>query len=280
MDLSTTTVLANSGSGSSNLKLDTKSLTWRSTGATQGTIILDFGSPRSVGGLILAFTNLTSTSTIKLVGYNAPNTPSITGNVLTTGIPTVFNTTTLAAPWADLNLPNWGTNPATSSNYSYGGGVYGRVWNSITTPVRYLGIEINNVGSTASYIDISRIIVGSYWSPAYNTEYGIESGISDLSEHMRTDSGDLLTKRGPRFRTLKFNLQWLKSSDRKEVTKIFLGNGIAKPIFISLFPDSTGDEEDFHREDIHQMYGKLSQIPGVSYKYYEFYGTNLEVEEV
>lgn len=288
IDLSTTTITASStqnGTSLNNLKQDTKSAVWRSTSSTQASFILDFGTQKTLGGLVLAFSNLAgSGATIRLVGYNASNTPSFTGNVLTTGIPSSFNTGPVSCcPWNNLNLPTWGTNPAGSSNYSYGGGTYARAWlnsTQATTPVRYLGIEISDPTNTAGFIEISRMIVGDYWSPTYNTGYDIESGIKDLSEHLRTEGGDLITKRGPRFRTLNFDLKWLKGSDRKEMTKIFLGNGISKPLFVSLFPDSTGVDEDFHREGIHQIYGKMVQIPGVSYTSYEIYSTNIGLEEV
>jgi hypothetical protein len=108
----------------------------------------------------------------------------------------------------------------------------------------------------------------------------MSAGIKDLSEHVRTEGGDLLTRRGPRFRTLNFDLQWLSSSDRKEMTKILLGNGMPKPIFVSLFPDSTGTDEDYQREGVHQVYGKMIQIPGVSYTNYDIYSTTIELEEV
>lgn len=284
MDLSTTTVFASNFTNTANLKLDTKSLVSRSNSANQSSLILDFGSQKTVGGVVLAFTNLASSSaTIKLVGYNV--TPSISGtSLVTAGVTTAFNTGAVACcPWNNLALPAWGTNPAGSSNYSYGGGTYARSWLTeaqAAIPVRYLGIEITDSGNTAGYIEVSRIITGPYWSPAYNTGYGIEAGIKDLSEHVRTESGDLLTRRGPRFKTLNFNLEWMKGSDRKEMTKILLGNGMPKPLFVSLFPDSTGTDEDYQREGIHQIYGKMTTVPGVSYTSYEIYSTNMELEEV
>lgn len=288
VDLSTTTVTASSTAGTtslSNLKSDTKSLVWRSTTGTQASLIIDFGSQKTVGGVVLAFCNLpSSTATIKLVGYNAPNTPSFTGSALTTSVTAAFNTGALACcPWNNLSLPVWGTNPAGSSNYSYGGGTYARNWLSTTqaaTAIRYLGVEISDSSNTAGYIEVSRLITGPYWSPIYNTGYGMEAGIRDLSEHIRTESGDLLTRRGPRYRTLNFGLQWMNADDRKNMTKIFLGNGTPKPLFVSLFPDSTGTDEDYQREGVHQIYGKMMQAPGITYTNYDIYSTNLELEEV
>lgn len=289
VDLSTTTITASSSqsasTGVSNLKLDTKSLVWRSGTADVASLIVDLGSAKQVGGIILAFTNLMgSNATMKITGYSSANVPSFTGATLTTGIPTLFNTGNIACcPWNSLNLPTWGSNPALSSNYSYGGGTNARVWlteqQQLLSP-RYLGIEISDTTNTASYLEVSRLIVGKYWSPVYNTEYGVEAGIQDLSQHERTESGDLLTKIGPRFKTLKFNLNYLHQTDRKELTRILLGNGLPKPVFASIFPDSTGDDIDYQREGLHQIYGKFSSVPGISYSYYELYSTSLELEEV
>lgn len=286
IDLSTTSISTSSlasGYSVSNLKSDIKSLTWRSTTSTKASIILDFGSQKTVGGIVLAFSNLTSTTpTMKIIGHNSAL--SFNASALTVPTSPAFNTGDVSCClWNSLNLPQWGTDPVGSSNYSYGGGTYARVWLNSTqaaTPVRYLGIEISDPGNTSGYIEVSRLIAGSYWSPKYNTGYGMQAGIKDLSEHIRTDGGDLLTKRGPRVKTLNFDLQWLAGSDRKEMTKLLLGNGMPKPLFISLFPDSTDTDDDYQREGIHQIYGKMVQVPGVSYTNYEIYSTSIELEEV
>ena len=137
-------------------------------------------------------------------------------------------------------------------------------------------------GETNIYIEASRLIVGKYWSPKYNTDYGLSNTIKDLSTHDRTDAGDLITKRGPRFSSLNFDLKWLDQSDRIQLTKILLGNGLPKPIFISLFPDNTdtGLVIDYEKERAHQCYGKLTQVPGVQYSTLDMYSTQIEIEEV
>jgi hypothetical protein len=270
-----------SGSTTNNLKLDTKSKVWKS-GAGTASLKMNLGG-KKVGGVILAFSNLISSSaTIRVVAY--PSEPAFNGNQLP--LPPsqaiTYNTGLISCcPWNNLALASWGTNPAGSSNYSYGGGTYARVWipeEHINTPVQWLGIQITDVGN--ANIEVSRLIVGPYWSPRFNTEYGISAGIEDMSEHSRTESGDLITRRGPRYKTLNFGLQYLHQADRKEMTRIFMGNGISKPIFVSIFPDSTGDDVDYQREGLHQIYGKMKQIPGISYDYYEMYATSMELEEV
>ena len=132
----------------------------------------------------------------------------------------------------------------------------------------------------SKYIEASRLIVGKYWSPKYNTGYGMNATIGDLSTHERTESGDLVTQRGPRFSKISFNLDWLEQSDRKELSKILLGNGLPKPLFISLFPDNGSTSAQAEMERAHHIYGTLMQITGINYAMLDTYSTQLELEEV
>lgn len=132
------------------------------------------------------------------------------------------------------------------------------------------------------YIEASRVVCGQYWTPKYNTQYGLTSTIKDLSTHERTESGDLVSKRGPRYNHLTFDLKWLDQVDRVDVTKLFLGNGLPKPMFVSLFPDNTssGLAIDYEKERAHQIYAKMMQVPGVQYSTLDMYSMQLELEEV
>jgi hypothetical protein len=297
VDLSTTTITSSSNQTASttvsNLRTDTKSLVWRTVPTTSsgtqvyGNLIVDLGSTKTVGGVVLAFTNLNSnTATIRVRGYaTAPihagdlvNTPDVLGT-------SIYDTGNVqCCPWNSLSLPSWGTNPVNSSNYSYGGGTYARVWfpSSSAIGVRYLSIQIIDNYATSGvgrFIEVSRLIIGSYWSPKYNTSFGMTSGIKDLSEHIRTESGDLLTVRGPRYQSLSFDMNWLDTSDRIDMTKILLGNGMSRPVLVSLFPDET-TTSGFERERSHQIYGKIVEVPGISYIHPDIYSVALEIEEV
>jgi hypothetical protein len=66
------------------------------------------------------------------------------------------------------------------------------------------------------------------------------------------------------------------------MTKLLIGSGISKPVFISLFPDNTdtGLAVDYEKERAHQCYGKMTQIPGVNYSTLDMYSTQIEIEEV
>lgn len=300
-DLAATTITASSTQSSSttisNLKADTKSLVWRTSpttvGSTQvkGNLIVDLGSAKAISGVVLAFTNLnSSTATIRVRGYNvAPahgstvgsdqiNYPAINASVSNT----VFDTdAVLCCPWNTMGISDWGTNPVGSSNYSYGGGTYARVWFNSST-VRYLSVEITDNYTTSAagrYIEVSRLIVGSYWTPKYNLAYGVSAGIKDMSEHVRTESGDLLTARGPKYQCINFNLEWLSLSDRQEMSKILIMNGISRPLLVSLFPEGASVEE-YERERAHQIYGKLTQLSQLTYNNPFMYSIPLDIEEV
>lgn len=299
-DLPTTTITASSSQAATpvgNLKKDQKGLVWRSalSGSTSNvTAVLqvDLGTAQTVHSVVLPFTNLnSSTATIEVSGYSAPATYSIieaTGAVTFSGGTAVTNYTQsgTCSPWNSLELSTWGTSPPGANTYAYGGGTCARLWFNSTLralQARYLYIIIKDnytAAATGRYIEASRLIIGKYWSPKYNTGYGMQSTIQDLSTHERTESGDLTTQRGPRFSKLNFDLTWLEQIDRRELSRILLGNGLPKPLFVSLFPDNGTTVVQAEMERAHQIYGKLMQVPGISYSMLDTYSTQLELEEV
>lgn len=270
VDLTTTTITASTTGGSTstaNLKKDTKSLVWRSaSGSTQATITVTLATPTIIGGVALPFCNLTSTATIRVYGYSGATLKFDTGNVY-------------ACPYQQLGLWNWGSLPLGVNAYSYGGGTYGRCWipASVQTGCTSLDITITDSANTSGYIELSRLVVGSYWSPAHNTSFGLSATTKDLSSHQRTESGDLITNRGIKFNSLNFDLNWLTPADRLDFNRIVKGNGLPKPLFISLFPDNSSDWE---KEQAHQIYGKLSQLSAIQHPIFDTYSTQLEIEGI
>lgn len=299
-DLSTTIITASSAQAAtpvSNLTKDQKGLVWRSAAntlsVTTATAVLsvDLSTAQSISSIILPYTNLnSSTATIEIRGYSAPASVTINaaGTVTFTGGTAVagYSQSDACCPWNTLALSAWGTNPVISNTYAYGGGTCARLWLNSTLQAlsaQYLYIIIRDSYATAAtnrYIEASRLIIGKYWSPKYNTGYGMSTTQQDLSTHERTESGDLVTQRGPRFNKLNFDLNFLDQTDRKELTRIMLGNGLPKPLFISLFPDNGTTSAQAEMERAHQIYGKLMQVPGISYSMFDTYSTQLELEEV
>lgn len=250
-------------------------------------LMATFSSARTVGAVILPFTNLTKTATITVKGYTGTNNntyPSIGSGVTsptitTSGCTQVFAVTNvLCSPWSLSGSWSWSGSGTGVNSFSYGGGNYARVYIPLAQQAACtsITIEISDQYNTDRYIEASRLIIGSYWSPEYNTNYGLSAGITDLSLNERSESGNLVTNRGPKFSTLNFDLGYMTANDRNNLFSILRGSGISKPIFVSLFPDDAEPE----KERDYQIYGKLSDLSPVTNSTLSFYSSNIQLEEI
>jgi hypothetical protein len=267
--LTASTTLNTSTTPVTSLASDIKGKVWKSAGAASAaaaTISAVFSVATTVGGIIIPFCNFTSSATFTVNLFSAAN---FTGSI--TAI-----TATTCCPYQTLNLWNWASNPSGASAYAYGGGTYARLWIP-SQPTNVLSMQIIITDSTNTYnFEASRLIIGPYWSPTYNTTYGLSVTMKDFTTSERTEAGDLVSNRGPRANSMSFTLPLLNAVDRKELNKIMRGNGSAKPLFISLFPSDT----DIDREGMHQIYGKLSQLPAIAYPILDYYSTQIDIEEI
>lgn len=303
LDLSTTTITASSSGASTpttNLALDSKSRVWRSasngitntdgsgTYTVKANLVVSFptnyqgvaGGTTIIGGVIFPFCNLSSNATVRVRGFTGTLPTPGSGATPTAGVngTLVFDTGVISAcPYQNFGLWNWGSIPLGVNSYSYGGGTYARAWIPTPGACSSLLIEFIDTACSSNYIEISRIVAGSYWSPKYNTSFGLSTGSQDLSQHSRSESGDLITNRGVRYRNMKFDLNWLPPADRLEFTRILRGNGLPRPLFISLFPNNS---EDWEKEQAHQIYGKLSTLQDITHPIFEIYSTSIEIEEI
>ena len=261
----TSTITASSTAGVTaavNLQKDAKSLIWRATG-TSATLTVSFGGLKTIRGVVLPFTNLTALAKITV-------TP--TGGTGTTPI-----TDLLACPYKQTDGWDSAYLPQGANSYAYGSGTYARAWFPTAQTCTGVTISISDATNTAGYIEASRLIIGDYWSPTYNTSFGLISAPKSLSSNMRTESGDLVTNRGIQYNTMSFDLTWLNPADRLVFTKILKANGINKGLFISLFPDAS---EDYDKEQTFQIYGKLTQVPDLTHSMYTMYASKVDLEEI
>lgn len=246
---------------SANLQKDAKSLIWRSAG-TSATLTVAFGSAKTVRGVVLPFTNLTATATI--------NVTVVGGSGYTTGA-------VLACPYKQADSWDSSYLPQGANSYAYGAGAYARVWFPTAQSCTGLTIVITDTNNTAGYVEASRLVIGDYWSPTYNTSFGLMAAPKSLSTNSRTESGDLVTNRGIQYNTMSFDLTWLNPADRLIFTKIIKSNGINKGLLISLFPDAA---EDYDKEQTFQIYGKLTQVPDLTHPMYTMYSSKVDIEEI
>ena len=257
------TSTAASGLPVTNLQREAKGLVWRSTG-TAATITVTWATPQTLRAVILPFCNLTSAATSQVLAYAQP------GDM----VPVRDTGAKLSGAYQPTDI--WGGLDSTSvASYSLGGGSYARAWFPQTV-ARKLEIVIEDPNNPSGYLEAARLVCGNYWSPTYNTNFGLSIGYSDSSTQTRTESGNLLTSTGTIHRTLEFDLQWLTAQDKTRMLSILRGNGLRKPMFVSIFPEDV----DKTKEQEYQIYGKLTDLSKLTHPVYSVYTSAVSLQEV
>lgn len=255
-------------------------------GTFKANLLATFSAPVVIGAVVLPFTNLSKTASITVRGYLSNSSavyPGIGSGVTnpaitTTGVTEKFSVTALAAPYSLAGEWSWGGSGIGVNSFAYGGGTYARVYipPAVQTLCNSIVIEISDQYNTDRYIECSRLLIGQYWSPKFNTQYGLNTTVTDLSTNERSESGDLVTNKAAMFNKLNFDLGYLTASDRNNLLNILRGSGTSKPVFVSLFPE----DSDLEKERSYQIYGKLVQLSPVQNQILEFYSSSIEIEEV
>lgn len=164
------------------------------------------------------------------------------------------------------------------SAYAYGGGKYACLWFPSKQAATGLAIDIVDTNNAQGYVEVSRLICGDYWAPT-NSVVDVSNTtlqVVDTSSHTRTDAGDLYTYVGTKHRKQAINMPSIDSVSRKQLWDIMFGNGMSKPMFISLYPGNS----DASLEANHMLYGKLSTSPVMSTPYFSYAAATIEIEEV
>lgn len=247
-----------------NTVSDLRGIVCRTT-TTSTTINITWASSQSISAVVLPYTNLTSTSTLRVRLYSdeAMATQLYDSGVLSSGI-------LLAG--TSLLSNTFGSN----YRYSFGGGSCIRKYFTQYSTCRAIKLDIVDTSNTDGYIEIGKIVVGSYWSPTYNTEFGLSVGIADSSTKLRTQNGSLITDVGTSNKFMSFNLSYMNSTDRDTLFNIINSIGTKASLYISLFPE----DADTNKEYIHQIYGRLSDLATISHPMYSIYASTINIEEV
>lgn len=145
--------------------------------------------------------------------------------------------------------------------------------------VKYLTPAPGRTSFTVTFpasVKISRFIVGNYWSPKYNTGYGVQVGYEDATVNERLQSGDLYTTISPRNKTLQFDLQYMDETDKFQLFDIYRSVGKARAIFVSVFPQNT----DQQKEQMYSIYGKFNSLGNIAHTMFTMYSSSLQLEEI
>lgn len=272
-DRAVLTALSQNGElGPANLQRESKSAVLRASGTAQ-IITATWPTQESIACVALISTNMTSSARVRVRGYVQPGD----------AVP-VFDTGSIfpcpaavhgSYPWGVLpfgwNAYQWGG----VNTWPHGGGSDGVTWFA-PVRVRQIVIDVSAPQSPEGYLEISRLVVGNYWSPQYNAEYGAQLQTQDSSENYRTGAGNLKTALGTTSDKLSINLTHLTPMDRARFMRILRENGKGKPMLFSLFPENPDPlvEQDY------MLYGKVSNIDAVATPYFDTYSAALQIEGI
>lgn len=218
----------------SNMKKDIKSKVWKSTNTTD--TLTTFNLSGNYNCVILAFTNVSAGAALGI-------------NIISPG-------------QSDINY-------LTGQNkYSLGNTTYARVYFPLTNnPI--LSIQVQSEYA----VEISRLIIGEYWSPKFNIGVDYTIGVTETATSARTVAGNLLVDYGTRNKSININFPYLLDT---ELDKFYLIQKSNKGMFVSLFPESA----DENKEQIHQVYGKRGNITSISHPMHTQFASSLNIEEV
>lgn len=255
-----------------NLRSDLKSKVWRGL-TTNESVILQWDTREPVACIVFAFNNFTAGATMRVRGWEHA-----------TDLFETFDTGYLqCAPEGALGQFQWGA-PLGENFYqrggaplfAYGFGGYGVIWLEGGWAVERLEVEVNDPNNPDGFVEAGRLIVGPYWTPLYNFDFGHSLWFEDSTKNTRTEAGDLRSEPGAKWRKVALSLSYMDAEDRVAVLRMARVLGKSKPLFLSMFPDSP----DPMLEQSYQLWGKIVDSPKITNPQYEAYATQLEIEEV
>jgi len=246
----------------SNLLNSRKSAVWRSTTvASMQFISTTFNTTQTFNCIALFFTNLTANATISVrvrtlasdpnPTYISPTTPVLSNETSVSGIASTIHT------------------------YSYGAGTMAVVYFPEISGEQ-INVGILDTGNPDGYIEVGNLVIGKYWSPARNFEKGETWSIVDTGNHYRTDSADLLTEAGVKYRRIAFKLGLMESSDRDAMLNLLRANGKNRPIFMSLYPE----DADKKKELMYTIQGKLEDLGQLDHHLTSYYSLPITIIEI
>lgn len=249
-----------------NLQLEGRARVARTVNASgTKTINGNFGGSTICSALVLYGHNLSGTGTWRLRLFNGINQ---TGSV-------VYDSTTLQPQnvigWGSFA---WGIEPWGSSTFRNWEQPFWVLYFSAVYALSFR-LELVDTPNPAGYLQASRLIIGSYITPAFNAEYGLQMGWDTNSQQRRTLGGSVRTDRRAGFRRLSFDLAELDVSERAVWVDLGRSAGLHQEMFISVFPDAGAELERDHT-----LLCKFSQVPASNIPTPNKWRMKLELTEV
>lgn len=249
-----------------NLHSNTKNEVYRSAaGVTSVTFTATYFSPEAIGVVAFPFCNFSTTATMRVRLYSDAGC-----TVLLLDSGTVFCSQGGGAKVAGL------TAVQSANAYSWGGGVAATCWVVPTQGVYGVKIDVADSANLQGCLEASRLIIGEYYQPVMNAEYGASSVMEDTTTTFRTDAGNLLPDVGTKFKKVSLTLSFMQAADRAGLWKLVNYCGKSQPVFLSVLCG----HDDKELEQSLTVYGYFTSASAVACTNYLIYSAPMEVESL
>mgnify|MGYP001037213167 CR=1 FL=1 len=251
----------------SNLKANFKSVVWRGAGTTE-TVTASLPKFQFITCVALVWNNLTVEATVRVRIYGSAGDlePQYDSGV------TLANS---AEPFGDFS---WGRDGLGEENFYQRSGspAYSVMWIPPNIGGSRVVIDISDPQNLSGTIEVSKLVIGQYWSPEITADLGLQLSSEDLSKHYRTESGDLRTSLRPKSKSISFSLSALAPEEGEHLLAMLGAGGIARPVFVSMYPEHA----DANLERMYQLYGKLSKSTSLATTGFNVRQSRISIEEL
>lgn len=235
-----------------NLQLQGRSRVARTTDVVGDKVIEgDWDAPRVVGAGVLHGCNFTISATIRWECWDGAGQTGT--KVYDSGIIPALD----ALGWGDFDwgIPAWG-----DTVFSNGQPAYSVHWFSEIVGALSFRVTINDEENDAGYIQAKRLLIGPYFEPDVNPDFGLQMHWAEDSTQKRTIAQTVRTDVQGKYRTLTGSLAGLDAEERGRFMDVCYAVGLARDCFVSVYPETGGvDERD------HSMLCKFKgQLPTMS----------------
>jgi len=188
-----------------NLKDDRLARVTRSTSASlaNAQFTIDFGVAEWIRFVALVDHNFSRTSAVRVRGSNTAGDWSVTtyDSGWFDGWP--VTSPLYVAPVGDASWLDGRMSAAEAADYNLSA-IYIA---ASATAARYWKIEISDIGNTAGYVQMGRLVMSRAWQPTINMSIGAKIGINTQTSFQQSDAGPKYFNVQPRARSAAFTIQ-------------------------------------------------------------------------
>ena len=246
-----------------NLQDMQQQVVWSSTSAAAQTITIPLSVSRSINCVGLMNHNLSSDATIRVQGASDAGFTSVLFD-------TTYDALDPSFGWGEFpwGMVGWG-------GYSSEGWEYQFTVKWITlTVARYWRLIITDTTNADGYVQAGRLILGQYWTPHANMQWGYSLDWHDPSEVVRTRGGSWRSDNKTPYRVSSVHVRWLDVVEAAGVLEMERQRGRRGDVLLSAYPN-----EGTTRERRNTLLGVLRDWSPSTHDFYGYNSVSFSIEE-